>query len=76
MQTYKRGEDVKLDVGKLLLAMANSCMNATELADKSKVSRGTLTKCLSGKSNPRPATIGMIAKALDVSVEDLIERRP
>lgn len=64
---------MKLSTDKLFLAMANACITITELASKSNVSRPALTKCASGKSNPRPATIGKIAKALGVRVEELIE---
>ena len=67
---------MRLSTEKLMLEMANACVTVTELAKFSNVSRQSLTKFLNGKGNPKPATIGMIAKALDVSVEDLIERRP
>ncbi|QNO15315.1 helix-turn-helix transcriptional regulator [Alkalicella caledoniensis] len=65
---------MKLDSQKLLIGMANACITITELAEKSNVSRPALTKFTTGKSNPKPATIGKLAKALDVKVEDLIER--
>lgn len=64
---------MKLDSQKLLISMANACITITELAEKSKVSRPTLTKFTAGKSNPKPATIGKLAKALNVKVEDLID---
>ena len=64
---------MKLSQTKLLLAMANACITITELSVKSNVSRVTLTKFTTGKSNPKPVTIGKIAKALEVKVEDLIE---
>lgn len=56
-----------------MLAMANKCMTISELSIQSNVSRVTLTKFTTGKSNLRPATIGKIAKALNVKVEDIIE---
>jgi len=65
---------MKLNTEKLLLGMANACMTITELAEKANVSRPALTRFTSGKSNPKPSTIGKIAKALGVKVEDLIER--
>ncbi|WP_094551531.1 helix-turn-helix domain-containing protein [Petroclostridium xylanilyticum] len=64
---------MKLDAQKLLLGMANACITITELAEKANVSRPALTRLASGKSNPKPATLGKIAKALGVKVEDLIE---
>ena len=65
---------MKLDTQKLLIEMANACMTITELAEKSSVSRPALTKITTGKGNPKPVTIGKLAKALGVKVEDLIER--
>jgi len=64
---------MKLNRNKLLLAMANACITIGELAEKSGVSRTALTKFTAGKSNPKPATIGKIAKALGIKVQDLIE---
>jgi len=64
---------MKLNKDKLHLAMANACLTIGELAEQSKVSRVALTRFSTGKGNPKPATIGKIAKALNVKVEDLIE---
>jgi transcriptional regulator with XRE-family HTH domain len=64
---------MKIDKQKLAIAMGNSCITFNELSIKSGVSRITIGKFLSGKVVPRPATIGKIAKALNVKVEDLIE---
>lgn len=63
---------MKININKLLLAMANSCITIGELSNKSGVSRTALNNFTSGKGNPKPATIGKIAKALNVNVEDLI----
>lgn len=53
--------------------LANECMTYSDLSNKSKVSRITIQKVLNNKVRPRPATIGKIAKALNVKVEELIE---
>lgn len=66
---------MKLNANKLILAMANACITIGELADKSRVSRTAINKFTTGKGNPKPATIGKLAKALNVSVEDLIEKQ-
>ncbi len=65
---------MKLNLNKLFLAMANSCMTVSDLAIKSNVSRGSITKFTTGKSDPRPATLGKMAKALNVRAEDLIDQ--
>lgn len=57
----------------LELAMANACMTINDLSKKSNVSRVTLTRFISGRCNPKPATLGKIAKALNVKVEELID---
>lgn len=57
---------------KLQLAMANACMTSGDLQKKSGLPRGTFLNVVSGK-NVRPATVGKIAKALGVPVENLID---
>lgn len=63
---------MKISNEKLELAMANECITRNELAKKSGVAKITLTK---KKTNPniKPVTVGKIAKALKIKVEDLIE---
>ncbi|GAA0806682.1 hypothetical protein GCM10008910_45400 [Faecalicatena orotica] len=57
---------------KLQIAMANRCMSSNDLQSKSELPRGTYINVVTGKS-VRPVTLGKIAKALNVPVEDLIE---
>lgn len=57
---------------KLNLAMANACMTSGELQHRSGLPRGTFLNVITGK-NVRPATVGKIAKALNVPVENLID---
>lgn len=64
---------MKLNIGNLNLQMANACMSINDLAEKSDVSRNSIGKFISGRTEPRPATVGKIAKALGCKVEDLIE---
>jgi transcriptional regulator with XRE-family HTH domain len=64
---------MKLSNYKLQIAMANACITVNELSVQSEVSRIALSKIMNGKSNPKPVTIGKIAKALNVKVEDIIE---
>lgn len=58
---------------KLEIAMANACMNSIELCEKAKIGKHTLVQIKSGKRNPKPVTIGKIARALDIKVIELIE---
>ena len=58
---------------KLERLLAKECMTYSDLSDKSKVSRITIQKMVNHKIDPRPATVGKIAKALKVDVGELIE---
>lgn len=64
---------MKINKQKLQLAMANACLNMDDLAALAEVSRVSISKYLSGVRNPKPKTIGKIAKALNVPVEYLID---
>lgn len=64
---------MKVNKQKLQVAMANACLNMDDLAALAEVSRVSISKYLSGVRNPKPKTIGKIAKALNVPVENLID---
>lgn len=64
---------MKINKQKLQLAMANACMNMEDLATQAEISRISISKYISGLRNPKPKTIGKIAKALNVPVEKLID---
>lgn len=57
---------------KLEVAMANACMNPYDLCKASEIRYQTYQRITSGKE-AKPATIGKIAKALNIPVEQLIE---
>ena len=63
---------MKADKKKLLLAMARACMNPADLIIATKMPEPTVKNVLSGRS-VRPATLGRIAKALEVDPDELIE---
>lgn len=63
---------MKISKSKLEIAMATACITSNELQNISTLPRGTFLNVITGK-NVRPATVGKIAKALDVKVEDLID---
>lgn len=64
---------MKVDFQKLQIAMANACMNKGDLAAAVGISRISISKYFSGQRQPSPKTIGRIAKALNVSVTEIIE---
>lgn len=63
---------MKVNRRKLDLAMARACMNSADLPDATGLPRPTVQNVIVGKS-VRPATLGKIAKALNVDPEEIIE---
>ncbi|MEA4804794.1 helix-turn-helix transcriptional regulator [Acetobacterium wieringae] len=64
---------MRIDKMNLEIAMSEKSLNFTKLAEKSKVSRATLSYINNGKSC-RPEIVKRIATALGVDVSDLIEK--
>ena len=65
---------MNIDVQTLLIEMAKAKMSIKELSEKSEVCRGTIAAIKKG-SEVKPETVGKIAEALGVSVEELLEER-
>ncbi|MBO5409469.1 MAG: helix-turn-helix transcriptional regulator [Clostridia bacterium] len=63
---------MKIDNQKFEIAIANACMTFSDLSKKSGISLFTISR-MQGDVKIRPETIGKIAKALNVKVEELIE---
>lgn len=65
---------MKIDVERLKIAQANSCLSNKELCESAKVGALTLIEIKNGKrKSPTLKTIGKLAKALGVDVTELIE---
>lgn len=64
---------LKIDKNKFDLAMARNCFTSEKLSNLTGISKVTIIRVKNGSQNPRPMTVGKIAKALNVKVEDLIE---
>lgn len=64
---------MRISIQRTKIAMANACMGVDDLANASGVSRISIGKYLSGKREPRPKTLGLLARALNVPVTDIIE---
>jgi transcriptional regulator with XRE-family HTH domain len=64
---------LKIDIKKLDIEIAKSCLLKGELAKAAKIDIVTLTRISKGTQEPRPQTIGKIAKALEVDVTEIIE---
>lgn len=63
---------LKIDNQKVLFLLAEKGMIYKELCSKAGISDVEFRKIRAGKRNPKPATIGKIALALGVGVQDVI----
>lgn len=57
---------------KLEIAMANACMSTSDLQKAAQIPRPTLNNVITGRS-VRPGTLGKVAKALGVGVEEILQ---
>lgn len=62
---------MRVDRDKLMLAMANACMNTSDLEKATQMPRPTLNNVITGRS-VRTKTIGKVAKALGIPVENIL----
>lgn len=63
---------MRLNRTKVMLLMAEPCINQKTLAIKAGVSRQTLSAVMNGRSC-KPELLGKLAKALNVKPEEIIE---
>lgn len=73
MYLFLRGEKMKLSRYKLSLEIARSCLSIEQLSQMAGISRVTLQRLKNSRQEARPQTIGKLAKALDIKVEDLLD---
>lgn len=64
---------MKIKTEKLSLFQASKCFTNQELCEKAGIGMVTLVKVKNGTQKPTLKTIGLLAKALEVSVSELIE---
>ncbi len=65
---------MRIDTKKFNLYQARECLSNNDFLKKADISIGVLKKIKSGTTaiNMRPKTVGLIAKALNVEVQDII----
>ena len=63
---------MKANKKKLLMVLARKCMNLSDLQKISEMPMPTIKNVVYEK-NVKPATLGKVAKALDVDVLDIID---
>jgi len=62
-----------LNIEQVQLEMARQILRTDDLVKLSGLSSYGLNKILKGKTKPTPASIGKIAKALQIDVEEIIK---
>lgn len=63
---------MKADIVKIRIIMARNCIETRDLQKIAQMPRPTLNNVLSGHS-VRPATLGRVARALNVDVREIME---
>lgn len=63
---------MKLNINKLKLYQAKECLSIDEIVKVTGLGRATVSKTFNGRINPTPKTIGLLAKALNVDVTEII----
>ncbi|HFD8693226.1 helix-turn-helix domain-containing protein [Clostridium perfringens] len=64
---------MNIDFNKLKLAQAKACLSLNELVEITGLGKSTISRTLNGKVKANPKTIGLIAKALKIDVEEIID---
>lgn len=64
---------MKINKDKVRLAMAKACMSMPDVAKKAEMPYSTTVQAMRGRCTS-PCTAGRIAKALNVDVEEILEK--
>lgn len=64
---------MKINKKKFSEKMIENCLNNRELSKKCGISEGTITRIKNGETVPRLKTLGLIVKALNCDVTELLE---
>jgi len=63
---------MNINVNKIKIARANECLSVNELVEKTGLGRATVSKIINGSTKPSMKSLGLIAKALNVEVVELL----
>lgn len=63
---------LKFDLKKVEILKAKSCLSTNEIVEKTGLGRTTVSRVLNGTVNPSAKSAGLIAKALNVDITELI----
>ncbi|WP_324823102.1 helix-turn-helix transcriptional regulator [Sinanaerobacter sp. ZZT-01] len=65
---------MKIDKRRFEICLANKNLLINDVCDATGLTRTSVTLAIQGKRNTRPQTIGKIARALEVPVEEIIKK--
>ena len=63
---------MRADKNKTQIVMARKCMDPSYIAENAKMPLQTVKNVINGNRSVRPATIGKVAKALQVDVTEIM----
>lgn len=64
---------MKVDTRKFIIALGNAKMTVHQLSTETGLAVATISKIKNGQRSARPDSLGKIAEALKVRVEDLVD---
>lgn len=68
------GAKMKLDLNKVKIAQAKACLSVNDLVEKTGLGRSTISKILNGAATPSVKSVGLLARALNVDVTEIIKK--
>ncbi|MDU2489595.1 MAG: helix-turn-helix transcriptional regulator [Clostridium celatum] len=63
---------MNINLKKIKIAQAKECLSIDEIVNKTGLSRATVSKIFNGKISATPKTIGLLAKTLNIDVEEIL----
>lgn len=63
---------MNINLNKLKLVQARACLSTNDLVNRTGLGRATISRVINGKVKATPKTIGLIAKALNIDVSEII----
>ncbi|NFA43697.1 XRE family transcriptional regulator [Clostridium botulinum] len=63
---------MNLDLRKLKIAQAKACLSTNDIVEQTKLGRSTVSKIFNGSTEPSTKSAGLIAKALNVDITELL----
>lgn len=65
---------MELDLIKIKTAQARACLSVNDLVERTGLGRATVSKVINGITQPTPKSAGLLARALNVDVTEIIKQ--